>query len=262
MTPAWAAACRFRPRPPALRRGRLPGAPSPPPSRQLRRAPTTGRAQEPAAAPARKRCAKGKRRVSREGQVALRGHKGKKRSRSRGGPRDEEARRDPPRRRALRRARRRPGAGRQSPCEARCPRIASACTTSTSPSPAPKGEIVTQAGEHPYAMTTSFRVNSEELPEGGLNPHEALRDVLFTQMPGFAGAPTAVPACSTEDFLTLHDSRRGQPVQLPRQRRAGSGGRAALDQTGRGASSRPPSTTSSPPRAWRRASASGSRGYR
>jgi hypothetical protein len=66
----------------------------------------------------------------------------------------------------------------------------------------PQGELLTQAGEHPFEMTTSFRANGEETSEGGEVPFEAIRDALLTQMPGFAGAPTAVPACSTADFLT------------------------------------------------------------
>jgi hypothetical protein len=66
----------------------------------------------------------------------------------------------------------------------------------------PQGEILTQAGVHPFAMTTSFRVNGEETEQGGELPFEAIRDVLFSQMPGFAAAPTAVPVCSTADFLT------------------------------------------------------------
>jgi hypothetical protein len=66
----------------------------------------------------------------------------------------------------------------------------------------PQGEILTQAGEHPFAMTTSFKVNGKATGKGGEEPFEAIRDAFFTQMPGFAGSPAAVPACSTADFLT------------------------------------------------------------
>jgi hypothetical protein len=66
----------------------------------------------------------------------------------------------------------------------------------------PKGELLTQAGEHPFEMSVSFRANGEENEKGGEEPFGAIRDALFTQMPGFAGAPTAVPTCSTADFLT------------------------------------------------------------
>ncbi len=66
----------------------------------------------------------------------------------------------------------------------------------------PKGETVSQAGAHPFAMTTSFRVHGEPTPEGGYLLDEPIKDLLATQMAGFAGAPTAVPSCSTADFLT------------------------------------------------------------
>jgi hypothetical protein len=66
----------------------------------------------------------------------------------------------------------------------------------------PKGELLAQAGEHPFEMSVIFRANGEENEKGGEEPFGAIRDALFTQMPGFAGAPTAVPTCSTADFLT------------------------------------------------------------
>jgi hypothetical protein len=65
-----------------------------------------------------------------------------------------------------------------------------------------KGEILSQAGAHPFAMTTSFGVNGEETAEGGVLANEAVRNLLFTQMPGFAATPTSVPICSMADFLT------------------------------------------------------------
>ena len=66
----------------------------------------------------------------------------------------------------------------------------------------PNGEILSQAGAHPFAMTTSFRVNAEKTSEGGELPYEVIRDAIFTQMPGFAANPKAVPTCSMADFLT------------------------------------------------------------
>ncbi|HEY5815724.1 MAG TPA: hypothetical protein VIS95_05230, partial [Solirubrobacterales bacterium] len=74
----------------------------------------------------------------------------------------------------------------------------------------PEGEILNQAGGHPFAMTTSFRVNGEETGEGGEEPFEAIRDALFTQMPGFAASPTAVPVCSTADFVTRSSGAFGE----------------------------------------------------
>jgi hypothetical protein len=66
----------------------------------------------------------------------------------------------------------------------------------------PKGELLNEAGAHPFAMTTSFRINGQETGKGGEEPEEAVRDLLATQMPGFAANPTVVPTCSTADFLT------------------------------------------------------------
>jgi hypothetical protein len=65
------------------------------------------------------------------------------------------------------------------------------------------GTIQTQAGSHPYAMTTSFEANTIEGEGGKAVPVEQIKDVFATQMEGFAGSPTAVPRCSTIDFLTL-----------------------------------------------------------
>jgi hypothetical protein len=63
------------------------------------------------------------------------------------------------------------------------------------------GSPATQAGSHPFAMTTSFEANTVE-EKGKLVPVEAIKDVLIAQVPGLAGSPTAVPPCSTLDFLT------------------------------------------------------------
>jgi hypothetical protein len=76
---------------------------------------------------------------------------------------------------------------------------------------APLGPIVSQAGAHPFEMTTSFGVNSEVTPEGGEVAEEAIRDALFTLMPGFAASPVAVPACSTSDFLTPNPALPTKP---------------------------------------------------
>ena len=66
----------------------------------------------------------------------------------------------------------------------------------------PGGEILSQAGAHPFAMTTSLRVNAEETSEGGEFPEEPVRSILATQMPGFAASATAVPVCSMAEFFT------------------------------------------------------------
>jgi hypothetical protein len=60
---------------------------------------------------------------------------------------------------------------------------------------------VTQAGSHPFEMTTSLGFISEPTEGGGQRPEQAAKDVILTQPPGFAGNPTAVPRCETKDFL-------------------------------------------------------------
>jgi hypothetical protein len=70
------------------------------------------------------------------------------------------------------------------------------------------GTPATQAGSHPYAMTTSFAVNTTGGPlfnlfvEGG-----DIKDALFQQVEGLAGNSTAMPRCSTIDFLSAPESQ-------------------------------------------------------
>jgi hypothetical protein len=70
----------------------------------------------------------------------------------------------------------------------------------------PDGSASLQAGSHPYAMVTSFDASIEEGPAGGPIVDEALKDFTFEQILGFVGDPTAVPPCSTLDFLTHPES--------------------------------------------------------
>jgi hypothetical protein len=79
----------------------------------------------------------------------------------------------------------------------------------------PKGETVTQAGAHPFAMTTSFKVHGNPTEKGGFLLDEPIKDLLATQVAGFAGAPTAVPACSTTDFLTVSTVRGNEAPSCP-----------------------------------------------
>jgi hypothetical protein len=65
----------------------------------------------------------------------------------------------------------------------------------------PFGESEMQAGSHPYAMKTSFNLNTEETAEGTF-PVEPTKDLEIAQVPGFIGDQTTVPPCSTLDFLT------------------------------------------------------------
>src|SRR3954451_23503834 len=67
------------------------------------------------------------------------------------------------------------------------------------------GNPVTQAGAHPFAMTTTINMNtildaeSKEVPEG------EIRDLEVRLPPGFVGDPEAVPFCPTADFNNLQN---------------------------------------------------------
>jgi hypothetical protein len=64
------------------------------------------------------------------------------------------------------------------------------------------GSPAMQAGSHPFAMTTSFAVNTIE--EGGIEVIDgAIRNLDIFQPAGFVGNPTAVPRCEKADFLTF-----------------------------------------------------------
>ena len=112
------------------------------------------------------------------------------------------------------------------------------------------GPAELQAGAHPYAMTTTFRVADAEA--GGVPlPDEALKDSRFAQIPGFVGyPPTAAERCPLADFLTtvsVTAAKSRRPARLrgiDRGRRRRSRRRAppAL-----GTQVTPPSTTSPPP---------------
>jgi hypothetical protein len=67
------------------------------------------------------------------------------------------------------------------------------------------GNVQAQAGSHPYAFTVSFEANTTLDDKGKEIPIEQIKDVLVTQMEGFAGSPTAVPRCPTLDFLIQPD---------------------------------------------------------
>jgi len=64
------------------------------------------------------------------------------------------------------------------------------------------GAPETRAGAHPFAVTTSFRVNTTLSPTKGVQVVDgALRDLDIHTPPGLAGNPTAMPRCETLDFL-------------------------------------------------------------
>jgi hypothetical protein len=65
------------------------------------------------------------------------------------------------------------------------------------------GSPAAQAGSHPFAMTTSFKINTREDPKLGVLPAQEIKDLRFQLPPGFAGKPAATPRCSTASFLEV-----------------------------------------------------------
>ena len=65
------------------------------------------------------------------------------------------------------------------------------------------GDPARWAGSHPFAMRTSFEVNSKEHSEKAVQVVDgALRNLEVVAPTGLTGNPTAVPRCETLDFLT------------------------------------------------------------
>ncbi len=71
-----------------------------------------------------------------------------------------------------------------------------------------EGQPVTQAGSHPFAMSTSLHFNTAP----GNKLEAAAKDIIVTQPAGFIGNPTAVPRCSSADFLTPYHLSTGDIV--------------------------------------------------
>jgi hypothetical protein len=67
----------------------------------------------------------------------------------------------------------------------------------------PTGAPETDAGSHPFAVTTSFKVNTTLSPTKGVEVVDgALRNLTIEMPAGLAGNPTAMPRCETLEFLT------------------------------------------------------------
>jgi hypothetical protein len=64
------------------------------------------------------------------------------------------------------------------------------------------GSLDTQAGSHPFQLTTALRLN-EELVEGAARvPVGMSKDLHFNLPPGLVGNPTVVPQCTEAEFTT------------------------------------------------------------
>ena len=84
------------------------------------------------------------------------------------------------------------------------------------------GNPVTQAGAHPFQMTTRFALETVVVPGGAVDPDTnlpvdgevpdgELKDLLVAQMPGFVGSQTAVERCSAEEFATRSEGYAACP---------------------------------------------------
>ena len=70
------------------------------------------------------------------------------------------------------------------------------------------GTPATQAGSHPFAMTTRAKVNRQgEIVDGHI------KDLLIEQVAGQVGDATSIPRCSNADFLKTTNNIAGCPVQ-------------------------------------------------
>ncbi|MHB1861186.1 MAG: hypothetical protein ACYCUM_14000 [Solirubrobacteraceae bacterium] len=90
-----------------------------------------------------------------------------------------------------------------------------------------KGEPYTQAGGHPYELTTEIAVNANYTPSARATPDASLRDVRVALPPGLIGNPAAIPTCAQaveEEYRCpgvsqvgrmgvelMGDARKGQP---------------------------------------------------
>ena len=72
----------------------------------------------------------------------------------------------------------------------------------------PGGATATQAGSHPFEMTTNLHLISKPTGEGGEETEEEAKDIIVTQVPGFVGNPTAVPRCPTRAFWSKGSTGR------------------------------------------------------
>jgi hypothetical protein len=64
------------------------------------------------------------------------------------------------------------------------------------------GSPATQAGSHPFQMTTALNLNTALNTESVATLDGEIKDLTVAQIPGLVGDPAATPRCTTEDFIT------------------------------------------------------------
>jgi hypothetical protein len=71
------------------------------------------------------------------------------------------------------------------------------------------GSPATQAGSHPFAMTTSVGLNGSRLnSKSEVVPDGELKNLTVEQIAGLVGDPSATPRCSTKDFSTFKNGKK------------------------------------------------------
>jgi hypothetical protein len=63
----------------------------------------------------------------------------------------------------------------------------------------------TQAGSHPYRLTTSFSLNSVDVPSGGTDVDGRLKEVVVDLPPGLVGNATAIPTCTQAQIVGTNE---------------------------------------------------------
>jgi hypothetical protein len=71
------------------------------------------------------------------------------------------------------------------------------------------GSSDTQAGSHPFQLTTSFNLTTVVNSFGAVVPSGDIKDIRADLPPGLVGSATAVPQCSQELFRILRETAQG-----------------------------------------------------
>src|SRR4051794_9411556 len=70
----------------------------------------------------------------------------------------------------------------------------------------PLGEAATEAGSHPFAMTTKLDLRTVGGPDPGKEvPDGNAKDIIVEPPVGLVGTPTPVPYCPADRFLDIVD---------------------------------------------------------